>query len=777
MKVNESAFKYLRAGLSALPANLIRKQPALSWKKYQHELPSPDVIVEGFSKGADAVCVICGEVSGNLEAIDFDAEGRLFNTWLESVKEDYPQLADKLCIERTPSGGYHVIYRCEQVVEGNKKLAHERTVYDTDDEVTRYGKTLRPRKTAEGVYEIVVTTIETRGEGGLILCAPSPGYKFIRRSLEDVQTISRDERDVLIAAARSLNEHWPHVVGENKPTSAESTKRPGDDFNDRGDVRQVLIRHGWALHRAGENEYWRRPGKNQSEGHSATLKNGVFYVFSSNAYPFEADRAYAPFAVYAFLEHSGNYSAAAKALRKEGYGSSHVESVVVVEECESVEPVEPIDDPGPVPLELLRVPGLVSETSDYSLATAPYPNPVLAFCGAMTLVAFLVGRKFQDPGGNRTNIYLLGLAHSGSGKDWPRKVNVKIIHGIGLSAALGDRFASGQGIEDAMLCTPSMLFQTDEIDTILESINGSPNALHEGMLATLLTMYSSASSIYSMRRRAIPKSKKGDDKGDEEPQVIIQPNLVIFGTATPNHFYRALSERFLSNGFFARMIVLESGLRSEGQEPKIIEIPERILKQADWLAKLPCGEGNLSSIDPHPRVVEATPEAMRLITDVRVEVDGEYLKAQRKNDIAGTTVWARVTENVRKMALIYAISENPMAPEISGDAVNWAYALMMHLARRMLAMTEGHVADNPFHALCLKCLSKIRESGSKGISRSNLLRQMRLDAPTVDRVIITLNEQGDIVADKVATGGRTAVRYSLAGARRVKEVKEGVRRG
>ena len=79
-----------------------------------------------------------------------------------------------------------------------------------------------------------------------------------------------------------------------------------------------LQRHGWALAKAGDNEYWRRPGK--TSGWSATLKDGVFYVFSSSAAPFEQNRAYSPFSVYAMLEHGGDFAAAASALRGQGFG-------------------------------------------------------------------------------------------------------------------------------------------------------------------------------------------------------------------------------------------------------------------------------------------------------------------------------------------------------------------------------------------------------------------------------------------------------------------------
>jgi hypothetical protein len=126
-----------------------------------------------------------------------------------------------------------------------------------------------------------------------------------------------------------------------------------------------------------------------------------------------------------------------------------------------------IVDPGPVPLEMLRIPGFVSEVMDLCLATAPYPNHVMAFCGAVALQAFLAGRKVRDPGDNRTNLYLLGLAHSSAGKDWPRKLNTRILFEIGAAGCLGERFSSGEGIQDALYLSPSMLFQTDEIDGML----------------------------------------------------------------------------------------------------------------------------------------------------------------------------------------------------------------------------------------------------------------------------------------------------------------------
>jgi hypothetical protein len=387
---------------------------------------------------------------------------------------------------------------------------------------------------------------------------------------------------------------------------------------------------------------------------------------------------------------------------------------------------------------------------DFCLATAPYPNLVMAFGGALALQAFFAGRKVRDPGDNRTNLYLLGLAHSSAGKDWPRKINTQVIHAVGQGRSLGERLASGEGVQDALFADPAMLFQTDEIDGMLQSINKARDARHESMMSTLLTLYSASNSIFPMRRKA----------GKEYPGVIDQPCLVLFGTAIPNHYYEALSERMLTNGFFARMLILEATQRGVGQEPSIRDLPKRALETATWWASFRPG-GNLASSHPSPAVVQHTDDARRVLADTRTEADTEYARAEAQQDAVGTTVWGRVSEQARKLALIYAVSENHVNPSITSEAAEWASRLVMHQVRRMLFMAAGHVAENPFHADCLRLLKKLREAPDRSLPHHTLLKRMKMDAKCFRELIETLVQRGDIVIDAVATEGRTRTAYRL----------------
>jgi hypothetical protein len=733
----DTATAYLRAGLCVLPAILAEKRPALSgWKQYQRRLPTERQVTTWFAEN-QPVCVLAGAVSGHLEMIDFDHGGELFDRWRELVATEAAGLVERLVVERSQSGGRHVIYRCEAPVPGNRKLAQRTIVVPSAEPVVIAGKRYVPRQVGDR-FEITLTLIETRGEGGLFLCAPTLGYSIEQGSFDQIPVLSEAERAILNEAACALNETLPPVA--RTPGGSTLNGRPGDDYNGRGDVRELLCRHGWQLVREGENEYWRRPGKEQ--GWSATLRNGVLYVFSSNAAPFEPDRAYAPFTVFTLLEHGGDFGAAAAALRAAGYGDAgsdedEVDLSRII--CNGAarptpEPQPQHRDPGPLPVEMFRVPGFISEVMDHCLTTAPYPNIPLAFCGALALQAVLAGRKVRDQADNRTNLYVLALAYSSVGKDWPRKVNTFVLHRAGLVESLGEKFASGEGIQDSLFRTPAMLFQTDEIDGLLQSINKAQDARHENILGTLLTMYSAANSIFPMRRKA----------GKESPGVIDQPCLVVYGTAIPTHYYSALSERMLTNGFFARMLIVESGPRSIGQEPGIINPPSRVMETAQWWAAFSPGTGNLERFHPVPSIVEADDDARTLLTEARQASEAEYTAAEARGDPVGTTVWGRVPEQIRKLALLYAVSGSHETPRIDVAAVRWATDFILHQTRRMLFMAHSHVAENPFHAECLKLLRKLREAPERQLAHSVLLKRMKTDAKSFSTLIETLCQQGEI---------------------------------
>ena len=312
----ETAIAYAAAGLSVIPVST-KKIPALpEWKPFQTEIAG-EATIRGWNFPSNGIALVCGAVSGNLETIDIDEKYNLdneslFDRYKRVVDTQRPGLFEKLVIEETVSGGYHLIYRCSQI-DGNTKLA-ERNATEQEASSNKNAKSF--------------VLIETRGEGGYFVCAPSPGYSLKQKTFYDIATISREEREILFCCARSMNSFIKKeniVTGITKGSNVR--KRPGDLFNETGAVNEDLIDVGWAIDREDDEQvYWRRPGKD--EGVSATFhkKKGLLYVFSSNANPFEPGKAYTKFAVYTMLKHDGDFKAASKTLAAKGYGTPQVSS-------------------------------------------------------------------------------------------------------------------------------------------------------------------------------------------------------------------------------------------------------------------------------------------------------------------------------------------------------------------------------------------------------------------------------------------------------------------
>jgi Protein of unknown function (DUF3987) len=705
-----------------LPAITREKRPAIQWKKYQDQLPKITDVNRWFSGKVDALCVVTGKVSGNLELLDFDHGGDLFERWFAAIDVD---LRARLVIETSQSGGRHVTYRCSDPVDGNLKLAHG----------NRDGK--------------LVTLIETRGEGGLFLCSPTPGYNLLQGRLVELPTLTTAERESLLMAAWQLNEQ----VEQTAHFIPVDETRPGDEFNERGDVVELLKRHGWTpgeTHADG-NQHWTRPGKDS--GTSATLKDRVFFVFSSNAVGLEAGKAYSPFVLFAALEHSNDFEAAARALGLSGFGNhGHRDNLASIHADPSPKLNASSIDPGRLPEHLFHVPGFIDEVMRFTLANAPYPNVGLAFCGAVALQSFLTGRKVCTSGDLRTNIYLLALASSGTGKEFPRKVNSHVLKRIGMAASLGDKFASGEGIQDALIRSGKMLFQNDEMDGVLRQINGDQDNRRESIPNILLTLYTSAGDLYPTRVKANQK----------EPILVDQPHLTLFGTATPQYFYESLSRRMLTNGFFARLCIIDVGRRSEGQKPgSARDVPESILEVAKWWADFEPGTGNFLNFHPAPQTVPFEHQADEALTTLRCLTESEYSKAEEANDEVARTAWSRTTEQATKLALIYACSENHESPRISLNAVRWATEVAMHQTRRQLFLAGVHVADNPFHAECLKVLKILRERPDQAMARRELMRAMRCKAADFDQVIGTLTQWDEVELVSLPSATKPALGYRI----------------
>jgi hypothetical protein len=405
-------------------------------------------------------------------------------------------------------------------------------------------------------------------------------------------------------------------------------------------------------------------------------------------------------------------------------------------------------DPGPFPDHLLGVPGFIEQVVAYNLATATRPQPVLALAAAICLQAVLAARKVRDERGNRTNVYCVGIAPSGAGKDNARKVNKNILFAADMVEHEGNEdLASDAGLITAVEAEPAVLFQIDEFGRFLRTIGDPKKAPHLfNVLTALMKLYSSADTVFRGKAYADKKRNK----------VVDQPCVSVYGTTVPEHFFESLTADSLSDGFIARLLVFESAETPARQRAKAMGVPEPLKQAAEWWGALQPG-GNLFKEHPKPIVVETTPEAGEVFDALASTVDAEL----GKPDETGRSLWARAEEKACRLALVYACSANAEKPVIDADAARWACDLSSYLTRRMLYIAHEWVADGVFDARQKRVVRVVRKAGGK-ISRSELCRKTQwLTQRERQEVIDNLLETQQLRQEEETSATRPKVVYAL----------------
>jgi len=304
-------YRSMELSITAVNGN---KKSLYTWRKYQHRLITQNEIATVFNHpAAIGIAIICGKISGNLEVIDLDQKNdlqqTLFEQFISEVNNYDPILLPQLVIASTKNAGYHFFYRCSKT--GNHSvLAQRPCIWE---------------ELAANPKQKVKVLIEKMGDGSYIIVPPTPGYQFIQHDLNNIPLIQPFQRQLLLDIGKSFNQYYEPELLE-KPASVSQTgeESPFNDYNNRGDIVQLLERHGWTVIRKTTiKTYFRRPG-NTDHDTSGDYNHqlGLFGVFSTST-EFKLRTGYRPYAVYAILECDGNFQLAAKRLLAEGYGTPY----------------------------------------------------------------------------------------------------------------------------------------------------------------------------------------------------------------------------------------------------------------------------------------------------------------------------------------------------------------------------------------------------------------------------------------------------------------------
>jgi energy-coupling factor transporter ATP-binding protein EcfA2 len=266
----EAALLAHSVGLCVVPAATDgTKRPLGNWKQFQSQRPDEEQLVEWFEGGHPGMGIVCGSISGELEMLEFEGRmvARLPEVRERLVKAGLWEEFERLYFgyaEMTPSGGLHILYQlADSSVDGNTKIA-----MNGDNEVT----------------------IETRGEGGFVVVAPSNGpthrtnqpWTLKTGGFSTIATVTRRVRDAIVDLLSSFDETPPAPPPTERIRPAYTGTGWVDEQASRLDLADEMLASGWTYVRDDQRgQLWRRPGKDF--GVSGRInKTGRLHVFTTS---------------------------------------------------------------------------------------------------------------------------------------------------------------------------------------------------------------------------------------------------------------------------------------------------------------------------------------------------------------------------------------------------------------------------------------------------------------------------------------------------------------
>lgn len=672
------AIAWHRNGFCAVPVRTDgSKAPGLNdWKEFQKRLPNDTELRNWWANPErQGFGLIMGAVSGNAEMLEF--EGRavaLLPQVIERARER--NIYDTFIRlwtgyrELTPSGGIHLVFRVgDGPALGNTKLAR---AANAD------------------------VLIETRGEGGFTVTAPSNGtthpsggaWTLQAGTSGVVPTITCAERDALYDALRTFDECAQAPRSDTVPHKAASADNvfgnhstnvsPLDAFNEHGNWADILTPHGWKYDHNDDagTSYWIRPGKD-TPGFSATTGRSDtgdrLYVFSTST-PFEPETPMSKAYVWAHYNHGGDMSAARAALYEAGWGDRR-------RDTQSAMSHESDDRPWFLDEEFWETRPVFDHLRQAAWSRMASPEGVLVAALCLTLYYVEPNVVLSAPVGSEAPINLLATlcGNPSDGKSVCRKIASKVLDFVDAKELHTFSPSSGQGISKQYQFQKKPRGQ----ESYMEKVRTSAFALAEEIDSVKAQSSMQGSTLSSELRKAAMGETLGSGNVGETatnlPEdtyrfvmlVCTQPELagwLLEGAAG------GLPQRFLWCSVRDPRIVDDV----EFPEPMRIKLPFEAKPQPSdgFTFGLPRARWVMQGTDKISYEIREAAREAKMSGDDDVSLDGHALLTRRKVSAALALLDGRNNDNDEDWELARQIME------MSNASREWVQGRVMIAAAR-----------------------------------------------------------------------------------------------
>lgn len=516
----------------------------------------------------------------------------------------------------------------------------------------------------------------------------------------------------------------PEYTPPRKPRLEGGRTSVIDAYNAANEINETLQRYGYR--KIGRSNRYLSP--NSSSGIPGVVVFDGERAYSHHASdPFDSAHTFDAFDLFCHYDCGGNVTEAVKAaagflniaqeppqqdLEAQRHGAQVWEAIR--------KRSGPLSD---IPEHLLSVPGRLADAVSYYRTTAPKDQPQFAVQMALALGATVMGRRWITDMDNMSSLYFVNVGKSAAGKEHVKKALERCLEAAQLEHLIGPSgYTSAAGVMSALREQPNHISIIDELGRVLASTQAQGN-YHKADAQTLL-MEVWGRQTSTLRPQGYSTGTLSKDQKTELSRVVRHPSLTLMTMTTPSTFYESLSQRYVSDGFLGRFLVVESHIgRQKGRPVKTGQEPSEQL--VEWLKD--CATARSSDLDsnsaetpPSPVRVPFSPACDAMLSDL----DGEMIEEMDLHERYGMeAMFGRTKEIAHRLALIVARSCGH--EQIQPDDLQWAMDYATFYARRTVAALRKTMADGPFEATCKAVYAKIEAAGSKGVTERELSRSVR----------------------------------------------------
>ena len=387
---------------------------------------------------------------------------------------------------------------------------------------------------------------------------------------------------------------------------------------------------------------------------------------------------------------------------------------------------------------------ILKSTYDWMQSVAPLPIPIFSLSASLSLLGFLKKDAVVSATALRTNLYILAIGPSRSGKNYGIQQAIpKLLKELDKLGSLASAIGSAQGLVDALCQKESCVYWAqDEIGHIFQNFQNRNASTYETRLEQQLL------TLYNCNYITTDKIKGESIKGIEKPF------LHVYGATTEN-IVDKLSPEAAVSGLLARFLVfwLKPDEKSPDYRMEIDEhIPDKLLED---LRSIKC-------IGKIVRFDDSAKEWFQAFRKVAQRVQYELrCKAAKVDSLVGN-----LGEQSIKLALIVAKAQrieidtgNSKAEydapiEITLKDIQWAVSVALHCLKNNLEIA-GLLTENKNEKHINKILEYLASHTGKWVKRANICRHLRyaLNARQLDDLLEPLLESKQITKITSKKGG------------------------